>query len=340
MAIKHLLPQVPKYFKTALHCHTNISDGGPTPEEMKELYKSHGYQVLSITDHNIIVDHSALNEENFLLLTGAEYNINEPGWAERRLWVKTYHLNFIAKRPDNLWQPFIPKAPKEESRHYLEKVTDGGFPWVYDLDNINAMIAEANRQGFLVMYNHPCWSLQTYPDYAGLKGLWGMEICNNDSSSGGFADRDNTHVYADLLNLGNDLVAVGADDAHGGKRVGGAWVMVGAKALTYEAVIDAMEKGQLYASTGPEIRELSLEDGILHIACSDAQAILVQTGTRFAKAVYPVAPDKLMREANINLAKWLAEVSGDEPQDWFRVIVRGPYGDYATTRAYRRKELI
>ena len=141
--MKHLIPQVQRYFKTALHCHTNISDGVPSPEEMKEIYKSKGYQVLSITDHNILVDHSAMNEEDFLLVTGVEYNINEDNtWAERRFWVKTYHLNFIAKRPDILWQPYIPKHPKEESRHYLEKVEDGGFPWVYDLDNINAMIAE------------------------------------------------------------------------------------------------------------------------------------------------------------------------------------------------------
>jgi predicted metal-dependent phosphoesterase TrpH len=73
--MKHLIPQT-NYYKTALHCHTNISDGLPSPEEMKEIYKSKGYQVLSITDHNILVDHSALNEEDFLLLTGAEYNIN------------------------------------------------------------------------------------------------------------------------------------------------------------------------------------------------------------------------------------------------------------------------
>ena len=43
--IKHLLPAVPKYFKTNLHTHTTISDGKLSPEEVKELYKSKGYQV-------------------------------------------------------------------------------------------------------------------------------------------------------------------------------------------------------------------------------------------------------------------------------------------------------
>lgn len=338
--MKHLLPQVPRYYKTGLHCHTNISDGTPTPEEMKEIYKQRGYQVLSITDHNIIVDHSAMNEEDFLLLTGVEYNINDGAdWAQKRFWMKTYHLNFIAKRPDNLWQPYIPKHPKEESRQYLDKAEDGGFPWVYDLDNINAMIAEGNRRGFLVMYNHPAWSLQDYNDYAGLKGLWALEICNSDSSRGGFDDYHNSRVYADLLNQGNALFPVASDDAHSAGPAGGGWIMVGAEKLEYGAVIEAMEKGDFYASTGPEIHELSIDNGKLHIRCSDAQRITVESGTRFAKAANPKAPDKLIREATIDLSKWLDQCNFESPLNWIRVVVHGPYGQYATTRAFRAEEL-
>lgn len=337
--MKHLLPRVDKYFKTNIHSHTDISDGIPTPEEMKKIYKDKGYSVLSITDHNIIADHSALNDEDFLLLTGAEYNINEGNWAEERLWTKTYHLNFIAKRPDILWQPFVPKFPKETSRCYLEKVTDGAFPYVYDIDNINAMIAEANRQGFLVMYNHPTWSLQSYPDYAPLEGLWAQEIINYDASRGGSGDRDNSRVYTDLLNLGNRIFPVGADDAHSANSACGAWIMVGAEKLTYESVIEALEKGDFYASSGPEIHELSIADGKLHVKCSDAQYITLESGTRYYKRKNPTAPDKLLREATFDLSKWLTDCCKDSPRNWVRVVVHGPYGNFATSRAYWLDEL-
>ena len=342
--MKHLLPQVDRYFKTALHCHTNISDGGPNPQEMKEIYKSKGYQVLSITDHNIIVDHSAMNEEDFLLLTGAEYNINEDNtWAARRFWVKTYHLNFIAKRPDLLWQPFVPKHPKDESRHYLEKVEDGGFPWVYDLDNINAMIAVANKQGFLVMYNHPNWSLQDHTDYEGLEGLWGMEICNYDSGRNGSLDRDNSRIYREMVNTGKNLFPVASDDAHSANGAGGGWIMVGAEKLEYGAVIEAMEKGDFYASTGPEIFELAMDGQELCIRCSDASAITVVCGLRIAPRLKPTAPDKLLRGGRIDMSKWFEFCqTGDERNQnrtWFRVIVHGPYGDYAATRAFWFDEL-
>jgi predicted metal-dependent phosphoesterase TrpH len=99
--MKQLLPSVPKYFRTNLHSHTNITDASKTPEEMKEFYKKRGYDILCISDHNVIIDFSELNEENFLMLTGAEFNVNEEDFQRGNS--KSAHFNFIAKRPDNLW---------------------------------------------------------------------------------------------------------------------------------------------------------------------------------------------------------------------------------------------
>ena len=48
-----------------------------------------------------------------------------------------------------------------------------------------------------------------------------------------------------------------------------------AKELSYGAVIEALEKGDFYASTGPEIRELSFEGREVLLRCSNARQILV-----------------------------------------------------------------
>ena len=37
-------------YRANLHCHTTISDGSKTPEEMKEFYKAHGYSAIAFTD--------------------------------------------------------------------------------------------------------------------------------------------------------------------------------------------------------------------------------------------------------------------------------------------------
>ena len=340
--MKYLLPKVPRYFKTALHCHTNISDGTPSREEMKELYKARGYQVLSITDHNVIADHSDMNEEEFLMLTGVEYNITEPiVWAENRLWARTYHLNFIAKRPDNLWQPFLPEKNFEAAQPYVDKADVQVRPRVYSVEAMNELIAEANERGFMVTYNHPGWSMQSYPDYAGLKGLWAMEISNTDCVPVKHVDQDNGRVYADLVSLGNDVVPVAADDAHTEPFVGGGWVMVGAEKLEYGAVIQALEKGDMYSSIGPEIKELSIDEGKLHIECSDVKRIAIESGTRTSRLVRPENPEETISEATIDLSGWItACIAKDDPRNWIRVIIMDADGKYATTRAYRAKELL
>ena len=51
--MKHLLPNVPKYFKTNLHTHSTVSDGKLSPEELKEEYKKRGYSVVAFTDHEV-----------------------------------------------------------------------------------------------------------------------------------------------------------------------------------------------------------------------------------------------------------------------------------------------
>ena len=334
--IRHLLPQVEKYFKTNLHTHTKISDGGLTPQEVKNLYKSKGYSILCLTDHDVVVDHSDMNEEDFLMLTGAEYDITQTDGS--KAYKKTYHLNFIAKRPDLLWQPFANEKYRDEVRPYLEKAEIENMTRVHDPDAINAIIARANEKGHLVMYNHPVWSLQDYTDYAPLTGLWGMELNNNECVYVGYDDACNSIVYRDLMNLHGSIFPVCSDDSHATVSAGGGWIMVGAEKLEYGSVIEAMEKGDFYASTGPEIYRLTWDGTFLDITCSDARYITVESGNRFARAARPIHSDGLLRNARFDLSTWLGQCEGHS-KDWIRIVVHGPYGHYASTRAYTYEEL-
>ena len=38
-------------WKINLHTHTTRSDGSRTPEEVAEIYKKAGYDVIAVTDH-------------------------------------------------------------------------------------------------------------------------------------------------------------------------------------------------------------------------------------------------------------------------------------------------
>ena len=39
---QYLFPQEGKFYRANLHCHSTLSDGKRTPEELKEIYKSAG----------------------------------------------------------------------------------------------------------------------------------------------------------------------------------------------------------------------------------------------------------------------------------------------------------
>ncbi|MBR3593999.1 MAG: CehA/McbA family metallohydrolase [Clostridia bacterium] len=331
---KHLLPQVERYFKANLHTHSTISDGKLTREEIKQAYKALGYQILCLTDHNTIVNHSDMNEPDFLMLTGVEINVNAPDKCA--VGGQTYHLNLIAKDPDNLWFPA--RCPRwfAVSEEMDSKIQYDTMDIQYNPDSINAMIAKANEKGFLVMYNHPTWSCQTYANYAPLKGLWGMELRNTECCLIGH-NENNFRVYKDLLTLGNRIFPLGTDDTHSPRALGKSWIMVGASDLNYGSVIEALENGDFYMSCGPEITELCIEGDVLKVTCSDAQRINLETHGRMAQVI--LAENEPLREAEFNLGTFFSRVDGD-PDAFVYVTVTAPDGSYATTRPYYLKDLL
>ena len=67
------------FYKASLHTHTTISDGRIEPEQVKKMYKDKGYSIVAFTDHEVLVSHRELSDDNFLALTAYEIGINERG---------------------------------------------------------------------------------------------------------------------------------------------------------------------------------------------------------------------------------------------------------------------
>ena len=59
---KYLIPENGQFYKANFHCHTTVSDGRLTPEEVKALYKEHGYSVIAFTDHDVYIPHPERND--------------------------------------------------------------------------------------------------------------------------------------------------------------------------------------------------------------------------------------------------------------------------------------
>lgn len=338
----YLLPKEGKFYKANLHCHTNVSDGHLSPEEVKREYMEKGYSIIAYTDHDIMIPHPELAEEGFLPMVGYEMEINRNDFPEQ-----TCHLCFVGLRPDVrqvCWHRekyLFANAP--QYRHlakFDETLPD--FEREYTPSCINEMIKRGAEEGFFVTYNHPTWSLESYENYMSYEGMHAMEIVNYSSMTVGFDDY-NPRVYDDMLRAGKRIFCSAADDNHNHKPKDspeydsfGGFNMIKAEKLDYESIGDALVKGDFYASEGPEIYELYAERSELdehsfkvYISCSDASKITLNTERRPAWVAFPQAGEPL-KEATFTV--------GDKYK-YFRLTVTDKAGKHACTRAYFLDEL-
>ncbi|MBQ1269617.1 MAG: PHP domain-containing protein [Clostridia bacterium] len=339
---QYLLPKEGKFYKANLHMHTTISDGRMTLEETKEEYQKRGYSIVAFTDHEILLPHEDLTDENFLAITSVEYACNKPTPVNDFSDVTAVHINIYSPEPGRTYSPIF-----SENRFWIEHtkqyVTDemrkSDYKMLYGVDKINHMIRLANEQGFLVSYNHPVWSLQNYPDYAGLNGVWGVEVHNHGCAIAGYPDT--VVPFDDLLRQGKRVVPLATDDAHSMKDCFGGFNMIKAQELTYDAIFDAMKKGDLYASTGPEIYDLYVEDGEIHVSCSPAAEIMLTTDRRYAGV--KKATDGPLTEAVFGIKGFFYQneeiTAKTDHKPYVRITVKDMAGNCAYTRAYFEEEL-
>ncbi len=343
---KDLLPSDVNWYRANFHCHTKHSDGAYTPEKVKEVYKNHGYSIVAYSDHDILLDHSDLNDEGFLALTSCEYSVTQgqPTFPEidgvevgRWQRAKCVHLNIFSKDPHNTFQP----ATNADQfwilkERYADVFKGDGYMREYTTESINEVIRRCNEAGFLVQLNHPYWSLNEREDYINMEGLWGLEILN-------YATELETgseycpYIYDDMVRNGmRNLVCTMGDDNHNhGDSVResfGGSTMIGAKELKYEQVIEAMEKGHIYCTSGrdnpPQFKALYVEDNIIKVDCTPVESIFINGYGRCDRH-YTAPEGETLTHAEFPLRK--SDV-------YFRVTIRDERGNNAHTHTYQVKD--
>ena len=110
---KYLLPREGKFYKANMHCHTNISDGKNTPEEIKAAFKEKGYSIVAFTDHEIMIPHTDLADEDFLPITAYEIQLRD--WNTPPNCLKLYHMNVYSPDPDRYLSKTSDTSPLSET---------------------------------------------------------------------------------------------------------------------------------------------------------------------------------------------------------------------------------
>ncbi|MBR2343287.1 MAG: hypothetical protein IKA64_03440 [Clostridia bacterium] len=271
-------------YKTNLHCHTTVSDGKFTPEEIKKLYMERGYSAVAFTDHKVCRPHPELTDASFVALTGVEiaFGIGRS---------TSVHICGIARDP--LATLEIPNEPMD------------------DMEKINAGIRRLNELDFITTLNHPRWSGMSYADVTEIGEVGNIEVANGfEMIQDGYGTSD--AIYELELRRGRRAYPLATDDSHRATADGGAgpeyfhgFTVIRAEELTYGALISALDSGSFYASTGPLFHELWIEGGVLHVECSAVSGVYVHGELYSHRAAVVESEDKLTR-VDINVEKILA----------------------------------
>ncbi|MEX2213796.1 MAG: hypothetical protein WD768_06700 [Phycisphaeraceae bacterium] len=164
-------------------------------------------------------------------------------------------------------------------------------------NNIKQVIEQSEKTGkpILAHLNHPNFGYGvTAEDIAHVVEEQFFEVFNGHPgvNQTGDAKRPGIDMLWDIANTiridklnAAPLYGLGTDDSHHYHNIKGdalaakrsepgrAWVMVRAKKLDAESLIEAMKQGDFYASTGVTLKDISLKDGVLTLEIApDADA--------------------------------------------------------------------
>lgn len=292
------------WFKGNLHTHTYWSDGDEFPEMVLDWYKSKGYDFIGLSDHNtvakdekwVVIQKSPLYEtgfQNYLDKFGAEWVQYKTDTGRIQVKLKTFEEYKKKMEGDGFLI-----IPSEEISNYVGKI-----PVHINATNIQKLIpapngntvAEAMQQSVdavlkqreqtgVPMFphiNHPNfrWAI-TLEDMISLQGERFFEVYNGHFLVNNYGDsiHMSTETMWDKINIAYAnrnqplMFGLATDDSHNYHQYGSefanagrGWVMVQAESLNAGALIEAMEAGRFYSSTGVSINLVEFENNELKI---------------------------------------------------------------------------
>jgi len=228
-----------QWLRGNLHTHTTRSDGQCSLQEVVKDYASHGYDFLSITDHDLVADRElyetcADEAGDMILIPGNEISANGP--------------HMVHVDPDRMIEP------QEDRQNVIRQISDShGF----------AIIAHPNAWD---RFDH-C-SIELMEQW---EGYLGMEILNTLGWGGG-------HAYAlnkwdMLLSQGRRVLGFANDDSHNPDMVAKAWNVAYVKDPSPQSVVAALTAGTFYASCGVTITDIRVDGSHVVIETEDAERI-------------------------------------------------------------------
>ena len=279
-------------YKSACHNHSVASDGKYKPEEIIALYLKKDFDVFAFTDHRTTNPVSTFDGRGMTLISGIEMH---------------------------------PHGPRGIPWHFLVLGVPEDFPYPSE-DDAQAAVDAAKATGAAVFCAHPYWCGLTSDEVATIKNLDGIEVFNSSCRPIGRAY--NMQTWDELSDKGLVYPALAVDDTHGENHLYKGVTYIVAKDKSPASIIDALKHGRFYASQGPTITRLTLEDGVFEAEFSPCTEVIGLTN--------PSRGYCMEMEDKFGYGSGTREVTSvqiplrkTEIPLWFRLQLRDAEGHYA-----------
>jgi predicted metal-dependent phosphoesterase TrpH len=225
------------WLKGNLHTHTTRSDGKGSIDAVLAMYRDDNYDFLSITDHRKFWLPDVERLGRMLLVPGQECHVTDGNQATDAHVVSIGASGQIEDRPD------------------MQEIIDA-----------------VNAAGGIALVAHPCWTYMPPEDLAGVTGFAAFEVWNGGCSD---VHRADSSDYWDWLmtRFKRPAWGVGTDDMHKPDHdFGLGWTWVNAQS-NVASILDAIRRGDCYASSGPRIETVKVDNGSIVLHTSSAKVV-------------------------------------------------------------------
>ena len=210
------------WLRCQLHSHTTNSDGDATPQGLVDHYARAGFDVLAITDHW----HATSHEHNRVtVIASSELSARVPEQELEEAEVLAIGVGVLPER-----------------REHFATVEDCAA-WV-------------RQQGGVPFLAHPYWSGLSTHHVLDAPSLAGIEVYNGGSelaNGNGLSDE----LWDLVSHAGRACTGVATDDCHyPGHDSLLAWTMVRAESRDQTAVLEALNTGRFYGTSGAVLHDV------------------------------------------------------------------------------------
>lgn len=285
-----------RWYKGNLHTHSFWSDGDEFPETILEWYKSNDYQFIALSDHNTLsmdekwiqVREDSIYQKSFnkyLETYGEDWVDYKMDSGKVQVKLKTYaeYSNlfekageFLVIHSEEITDRYEDKHVHMNATNIQQKIDPQGGSSISEVmqNNLNAVLEQRKETGVPIMphINHPNFYYSiSLDDMISLKGERFFEVYNGHPMVHNMGD--STHISMeemwDQINVSYIeskkpiMYGLATDDSHNYHKIGSkwsnagrGWVMVQADTLSAPSLIEAMERGDFYSTTGVTLKVL------------------------------------------------------------------------------------